>query len=39
LERVVIKNLNEVEDREQYQLEISNRFTALENLEDKQEHK
>lgn len=35
LERTVIKNLNEMEDREEYQLKILNRFTASENLEDK----
>jgi hypothetical protein len=28
-----IKKLNEVKGKEQYRVEISNRFTALENLE------
>jgi uncharacterized metal-binding protein YceD (DUF177 family) len=27
-----LKKLNEVEDKEQYHVEISNRFAALENL-------
>jgi hypothetical protein len=31
-ERFNLKKLNEVEDKEQYQVEISNRFIALENL-------
>jgi hypothetical protein len=39
VERAVLKNLNAVEDREQYQPKISNRFTALENLEYTLEHK
>jgi hypothetical protein len=29
---VYLKKLNKVEDKEQYQVEISNRFAALENL-------
>jgi hypothetical protein len=35
LEKSIIKKLNVVEDREQHQLEISNRFSALENLGEK----
>jgi hypothetical protein len=35
LERADIKNLNEMEDREKYQLKILKRFRVLENLEDK----
>jgi hypothetical protein len=31
-ERLNLKKLNEVESIEQYLIEISNRFTALENL-------
>jgi hypothetical protein len=31
-ERFNLKKLNEVEDKEQYRVEISNSFTALENL-------
>jgi hypothetical protein len=34
MERFSLKKLNEVEDREQYRVEISNRFTALGNLDD-----
>jgi hypothetical protein len=33
MERYSFKNLNEAEDKEQYHVEISNRFTALENLD------
>ncbi|PNF30898.1 hypothetical protein B7P43_G05207 [Cryptotermes secundus] len=33
MERFNLKKLNEVEGKEQYRVEISNRFTALENLE------
>jgi hypothetical protein len=33
LERFSIKELNEVEGKEQYRVEISNRFAALENLD------
>jgi hypothetical protein len=32
MERFNLKKLNEVEDKEQYRVELSNRFTALENL-------
>ena len=32
LERFNLKKLNELEVRKQYQIEITNRFTALENL-------
>jgi hypothetical protein len=32
IERFNLKKLNEVEGKEQYQIEISNRFAALENL-------
>jgi hypothetical protein len=32
MERFNLKKLNEVESKEQYRVEISNRFTALENL-------
>jgi hypothetical protein len=32
-ERFIIKKLNEVEDKEQYRVEISNRFPGLENLD------
>jgi hypothetical protein len=32
-ERFNLKNLNEVEGKEQYRVEISNRFAVLENLE------
>jgi hypothetical protein len=33
MERFNLKKLNEVEGKEQYRVEISNRFTALENLD------
>jgi hypothetical protein len=33
MERFNLKKLNEAEGKEQYQVEISNRFTALENLD------
>jgi hypothetical protein len=33
MERFKLKNLNEVEGKEQYRVEISNRFAALENLD------
>ena len=33
-ERFNLKKLNEVEVRKQYQIEITNRFAALENLSD-----
>jgi hypothetical protein len=33
LERFNLKKLNEVEDKEQYWVEISNRFAAFENLD------
>jgi hypothetical protein len=33
MERFNIKKLNELEDTEQYRVEISNRFAALENLD------
>jgi hypothetical protein len=32
MERINLKKLNEVEGKEQYCVEISNRFAALENL-------
>jgi hypothetical protein len=32
--RINLKKLSEVEFRKQYQIEISNRFAALENLDD-----
>jgi hypothetical protein len=32
VERFTLKNLSELEVREQYQIKISNRFAALENL-------
>jgi hypothetical protein len=32
MERFNIKNLNEVEGKEQYRVEVSNRFAALEDL-------
>jgi hypothetical protein len=32
MERFNLKKLNEVEGKEQYRVEISNRFAALENL-------
>jgi hypothetical protein len=34
MERLNLKQLNEVEGKEQYQVKISHRFTALENLRD-----
>jgi hypothetical protein len=34
MERFILKKLNEVEGKEQYHVEISYRFTALENLDD-----
>jgi hypothetical protein len=34
MERFSLKNLNGVEVKEQYQVEISNRFAALENFDD-----
>jgi hypothetical protein len=34
MERVSLKKLNEVEGEEPYRVEISNRFTVLENLDD-----
>jgi hypothetical protein len=33
MERFNLKKLNEVEGKEQYRLEVSNRFAALENLD------
>jgi hypothetical protein len=33
MERLNLKKLNEVEGKEQYRVEISNRFAALEDLE------
>jgi hypothetical protein len=33
MERFSLSKLNEVEDKEQYRVEISNRFAALENLD------
>jgi hypothetical protein len=33
MERFILKKLNEVEGKEQYRVEISNRITALENLD------
>jgi hypothetical protein len=33
VERFNLKKLNEVEGKEQYRVEISNRFAALENLD------
>jgi hypothetical protein len=33
IERFSLKKLNEIEGKEQYHVEISNRFTALENLD------
>jgi hypothetical protein len=32
MERFTLKKLNEVEGKEQYHVEVSNRFTALEDL-------
>jgi hypothetical protein len=34
MERFNLKKLDKVEGREQYRVEISNRFAALENLDD-----
>jgi hypothetical protein len=34
MERFNLKKLNDVEVREQYQVKISNRFAALENVDD-----
>jgi hypothetical protein len=34
MDRFNLKKLNEVEVKEQYQVTIKNRFSALENLED-----
>jgi hypothetical protein len=34
MERTSFKNLNNLEVREQYQVKISNRFAAVENLDD-----
>jgi hypothetical protein len=34
MEMFNLKKLNEVKHKEQYQVEISNRFAALENLDD-----
>jgi len=36
-QRFNLRNLNEPEVREQYQIEITNRFAALENLNDDEE--
>jgi len=36
VERFNLKKLNELEVRKQYQIKISNRFTALDNLNDKE---
>jgi hypothetical protein len=33
VERLNLRKLNEVEGKEQYRVEISNRFAALENLD------
>jgi hypothetical protein len=33
MERFNVKQLNEIEGKEQYSVEISNRFVALENLD------
>jgi hypothetical protein len=33
MERLNLKKLNQVEGKEQYRVEISNRFAALENLD------
>jgi hypothetical protein len=33
MERFNLKKLNKLEDKEEYHVEISNRFTALENLD------
>jgi hypothetical protein len=34
MERFSLEKLNELEGKERYQVEISNRFTALKNLDD-----
>jgi hypothetical protein len=34
MERINLKKLNDVEVKEQYQVKISNRFAAVENLDD-----
>jgi len=36
-ERFNLRKLNELEDSKQYQLEISNRFAALENVSDSED--
>jgi hypothetical protein len=33
MERFILKKLNEVECKEQYRVDVSSRFTALENLD------
>jgi hypothetical protein len=33
MEKFNVKNLNEVEGKEKYRVEISNKFTAVENLD------
>jgi hypothetical protein len=33
MERFILNKLNELEDKEKYHVEISNRFAALENLD------
>jgi hypothetical protein len=33
MERLILKKFNEVEGKEQYRVEVSNRFAALEDLE------
>ena len=37
VERFNLKNLNELEVRKQYQIKMSNRFAALENLSDNED--
>jgi hypothetical protein len=37
MERLRLKKLKKVKDREQYQLKIKNRFAALENLSDNED--
>jgi hypothetical protein len=34
MERLNLKKLDEIEGKEQYRVEISNKFAALENLDD-----
>jgi hypothetical protein len=34
MKRLNLKKLNEVEDKEQYRVEMSNRFAALEKIDD-----